>query len=130
MSIETRKLFLIRLALAALATGALLQQPATATEPATTKMHSKGTVLQMRREHTGPSRAMLRLPRRGTSMQQVLARHGEPQTRHAAIGEPPITRWDYAKYSLYFERNLLLHAVVPGDPVPLQHKEQLSAGHD
>lgn len=71
------------------------------------------------------ARAVPELPARGTSMQQVRARLGAPLRAHAAVGKPPITRWDYSNYSLYFEHNLLLDAVIPGQPVPLVHEDQL-----
>ncbi len=50
-------------------------------------------------------------PTRGMSQNQVISRFGEPQNKHAAVGEPPIIRWDYAGYSVYFEGNYVLHAV-------------------
>jgi hypothetical protein len=50
-------------------------------------------------------------PARGMSMERVASRYGEPTSRHAAIGDPPITRWDYPGYSVYFEHNLVLHSV-------------------
>lgn len=51
------------------------------------------------------------LPQRGTSTSQVQRQHGEPTTRHAAVGQPPITRWDYPGYSVYFEYDHVVHAV-------------------
>lgn len=51
------------------------------------------------------------LPKRGTSTSQVQRQHGEPATRHAAVGEPPITRWDYANFSVYFEYDHVIQAV-------------------
>src|SRR5690606_4384848 len=50
-------------------------------------------------------------PARGMSMERVVSRFGEPTSRHAAVGDPPITRWDYPGYSLYFEYSLVLHSV-------------------
>jgi len=50
-------------------------------------------------------------PARGMSMERVASRFGEPTSRHAAVGDPPITRWDYPGYSVYFEHNLVLHSV-------------------
>lgn len=54
------------------------------------------------------------LPRRGTSMTQVEQRFGAPVTRHAAVGQPPITRWDYEGFSVYFEHQHVVHAVAHG----------------
>ena len=52
-------------------------------------------------------------PVRGMSMDEVLARFGEPRTRLPAVGDPPITRWIYERFTVYFEGSTTLHAVVP-----------------
>lgn len=59
-----------------------------------------------------PSAALPDRPTRGSSMSAVEARFGAPVTRHAAVGEPPITRWDYPQFSVFFERDKVLHAVI------------------
>lgn len=51
-------------------------------------------------------------PINGTTMAQVTAQFGEPEEKFATVGEPPITRWKYAEYSVYFEHNLVLNTVV------------------
>ena len=51
-------------------------------------------------------------PKIGMNMQQVVQKFGEPVSKSAAVGEPPITRWDYSDYSVYFEHNLVLTSVV------------------
>lgn len=51
-------------------------------------------------------------PTRGQTMAQVEARFGAPVTKHAAVGKPPITRWDYPQFSVFFEYNLVLHSVI------------------
>ena len=51
-------------------------------------------------------------PGRGLTMGQVIARFGEPAERIQAIGEPPITRWSYDGYTVYFEYQIVLHSVV------------------
>ena len=51
-------------------------------------------------------------PTRGMSMERVLSQFGEPQERISPVGEPPIARWIYDDYTVYFERNLVLHAVA------------------
>ena len=48
---------------------------------------------------------------RGASMDSVEKRLGTPQKKHATIGNPPITRWDYASYSVFFEHSHVLHIV-------------------
>jgi hypothetical protein len=55
------------------------------------------------------------LPENGFTMADIESRFGTPQRRHQAVGDPPITRWDYEDYSVYFEHNLVLFSVLhPG----------------
>ena len=51
-------------------------------------------------------------PTRGANMARVQADFGAPSTQQAAIGEPPITRWDYPGFVVYFEHDVVLHAVA------------------
>ncbi len=53
-------------------------------------------------------------PSRGMSMAAVESRFGQPASRHNAVGEPPITRWDYPGFAVYFEHQLVIHAVATG----------------
>jgi hypothetical protein len=50
-------------------------------------------------------------PSRGMSKETVLGRFGQPETWTEAVGEPPISRWIYPSYTVYFERDRVLHAV-------------------
>jgi hypothetical protein len=45
-------------------------------------------------------------------MATVESRYGAPTNRHAAVGNPPITRWDYPQFSVYFENDRVLHSVI------------------
>jgi hypothetical protein len=51
-------------------------------------------------------------PKSGMSMTAVESTYGAPSQRHGAVGEPPITRWDYPEFSVYFEHDLVIHAVA------------------
>lgn len=51
-------------------------------------------------------------PARGMSMERVEAAFGAPANRVAAVGNPPITRWEYPGFVVFFENNLVLHSVV------------------
>lgn len=51
-------------------------------------------------------------PNRGSTMATVQSRFGEPTERHATVGNPPITRWDYPRFSVYFEHDRVLHSVL------------------
>lgn len=56
------------------------------------------------------------LPQRGAAAATVRQQHGEPVTRHAAIGTPPISRWDYDGFSVYFEHDKVVHSVLQNKP--------------
>jgi len=51
-------------------------------------------------------------PRRGMSMESVESRYGSPASRVSAVGEPPISRWEYPGFVVYFEYNHVVHAAV------------------
>ena len=51
-------------------------------------------------------------PSRGMTMQAVEAKFGAPAARHEAVGEPPISRWDYHGFRVFFEKDRVIHAVV------------------
>jgi hypothetical protein len=53
-------------------------------------------------------------PSRGMSMERVEATFGAPANRVPAVGQPPITRWEYPGYVVFFENNIVLHTVVKG----------------
>jgi hypothetical protein len=61
---------------------------------------------------TGNPAAAAERPHRGSTMATVQSQYGEPTSRHAAVGVPPITRWDYPQFSVYFENDRVLHAVL------------------
>jgi hypothetical protein len=52
------------------------------------------------------------VPARGTPMEKVEAQFGAPIERVPAVGEPPITRWKYPGFEVYFEHQLVIHTVV------------------
>ncbi|MCH9829575.1 MAG: hypothetical protein K0U79_17755 [Gammaproteobacteria bacterium] len=69
------------------------------------------------------------LPSRGTNMAEVQRRYGEPLSRSAAGGtapkQPLINRWDYDGFSVFFEKDRVIDAVVPGAPPPVAHRDRL-----
>ena len=54
----------------------------------------------------------IQTPRHGLSMDQVRQQFGEPAQEVPAVGEPPISRWEYTGYTVYFENDLVLHSVI------------------
>ncbi|MEQ1439599.1 hypothetical protein AAG565_09560 [Fontimonas sp. SYSU GA230001] len=70
------------------------------------------------------------LPMRGLSQANVLHAYGEPLKRHPPAGgghprQPPITRWDYDGYSVFFENNIVIDVVVKDAPKPLHNVDEL-----
>lgn len=51
-------------------------------------------------------------PERGARMTSVEQHFGAPSTRYPAVGQPPITRWDYPNMVVYFEFDRVIHAVL------------------
>jgi hypothetical protein len=54
----------------------------------------------------------MELPRNGMNKSSVRSDYGEPKQTHAAVGDPPISRWDYDGWSVYFEYDLVLYSVL------------------
>lgn len=50
-------------------------------------------------------------PSRGMTQQSVESKFGSPVSVQAAVGEPPITRWVYQDFVVYFEHDKVIHAV-------------------
>ena len=50
-------------------------------------------------------------PTRGMTQSQVLELYGEPVMRNAPVGQPPISIWNYDNFSVFFEKNIVLHTV-------------------
>jgi hypothetical protein len=51
-------------------------------------------------------------PYRRESMTQVRRKYGKPLEIIPQVGEPPITRWIYDRYTVYFENQYVIHSVV------------------
>ncbi len=51
------------------------------------------------------------VPAGGETQKEVLERFGLPDEEHPPVGKPPITRWDYREFSVYFESRRVIHAV-------------------
>ncbi len=52
-------------------------------------------------------------PTRGMSMSSVEQQFGQATEKGSAVGEPPITRWVYPEFNVFFEDNIVIHSVVP-----------------
>lgn len=54
----------------------------------------------------------LDVPVKGELKSQVAKVFGEPVKRNAAVGEPPISSWEYPAFTVYFEKDRVIHSVV------------------
>jgi len=57
------------------------------------------------------------LPKNGQTKAAVEAQFGTPKKKYAAVGDPPITRWDYDTFNVYFEYDLVLYPVLDAGQV-------------
>lgn len=134
MRMRTSLLVLVQLSSLVLISGAALAQPDNyyaddnARDAGTTQTQTRGTVLDMPAgENTVQGAATPRpsTPPRGMTKARVRQQYGEPQSKSQPVGDPPITRWDYPGYRLYFEYDHVLHAVVPDHFEPVTHSDEL-----
>jgi hypothetical protein len=51
-------------------------------------------------------------PKSGATMEQVEARYGMPTEKVAPVGDPPIARWEYPGFTVFFEYDRVIHAVA------------------
>ena len=51
-------------------------------------------------------------PASGLTKAQVEARFGAPTRMVAAVGDPPISRWEYPTFTVYFEHERVIHSVA------------------
>jgi hypothetical protein len=69
-------------------------------------------------------------PDKGMHMSQVIAKYGEPASKHPPVGggnrfQPPITRWDYPQFTVVFEHDIVIDAVVPEQPAKVYPTAEL-----
>jgi hypothetical protein len=51
-------------------------------------------------------------PGRGLSQTSVEKGWGTPRSKRAPVGDPPISRWDYGGFVVYFEYDKVIHSVA------------------
>jgi hypothetical protein len=51
-------------------------------------------------------------PVRGLTMDEVKEQFGEPRSVDGPVGNPPITRWNYEKFTVVFENNYVIDSFV------------------
>jgi len=56
--------------------------------------------------------AEMATPTRGMTMTQVASKFGDPVNKVPAVGNPPIARWEYPGFVVFFEHDHVIHSVV------------------
>ena len=70
-------------------------------------------------------------PVNGMTMDEVEGRFGAPESTDPAVGDPPITRWDYERWSVFFEYSTVLYSVLhEGEVLGGQSSADESDGND
>jgi hypothetical protein len=64
------------------------------------------------------SSAGVQRPSQGMNMTQVEQAFGAPETKVPAVGEPPISRWIYGEFEVFFEYDKVIHSVVKRSEQP------------
>lgn len=54
----------------------------------------------------------IQVPKRGITKSQVEQKFGTPNNVEGPVGEPPITKWIYNGYTVYFEYDHVIHSVI------------------
>lgn len=70
------------------------------------------TLAMPEKADTGVQTFSIDLPGRGMNMVEVEKRFGPPGKKEDEVGDPPITRWLYENFVVYFEYQFVIHAVA------------------
>ena len=73
-------------------------------------------VIQIPVGQQAPQNQDLPRPTRGMSEAAVLERFGLPESRSDPVGDPPISKWTYPGYTVYFESGTVIHSVLTHTP--------------
>lgn len=100
--------YLSALTIAALVTG-----------PIVTSNNASAEVIQIPlASQAGELKSMAR-PQRGMTKASVSTEFGKPLVIGPAVGDPPITRWEYQDYYVFFEHEHVIHSVLKHRPTNL-----------
>ncbi|WP_223670733.1 hypothetical protein [Kangiella shandongensis] len=54
----------------------------------------------------------VQVPKQGVSKSYVEQKFGTPSRVEGPVGDPPITKWIYDGYTVYFEYDHVIHSVI------------------
>lgn len=92
----------------------LLQSSASIAETtsAEEKVTTQGDVIKVPVGKQADSNQHIQRPTLGMNQEQVEKQFGAPLSKQAPKGTPPITRWEYDMFVVYFESNIVIHSVI------------------
>ena len=61
-------------------------------------------------------------PTQGMSKRTVEAQYGQPNKLITEVGTPPISSWEYANFTVYFESEYVIQSVFKNNPVKEIHQ--------
>lgn len=67
------------------------------------------------------------MPGRGMTMTGVEKQFGAPLQKLPEVGDPPITEWKYQDFTVYFEYQYVIHALINKNPAAQANPEQQPA---
>lgn len=56
--------------------------------------------------------AGIEVPKSGVTQASVEQKFGAPQSIQGPVGDPPITKWIYSGFTVYFEYDRVIHTVI------------------
>ena len=77
---------------------------------------SHAEVIQIPVGQQAPELQDLPRPTRGMSQTAVIEEFGLPEDKSAPVGDPPISKWTYPHYTVYFESETVIHSVLTHTP--------------
>lgn len=66
----------------------------------------------------GSSHAAIAKPKTGMKAEVVEQKFGAPLEKSAAVGQPPVSHWKYANYTVYFESDRVITTVLNPNAAP------------
>ncbi len=76
------------------------------------KIKTQGDVIKVPVGKQADSKQHIQRPTLGMNQEQVEKQFGAPLSKKAPKGTPPITRWEYDMFVVYFENNIVIHSVI------------------
>jgi hypothetical protein len=95
---------------------ALLTVAGLGSAQALAETRTEGDVIKVPVGQQAAEKNTIQRPTLGMHKEQVEKLFGEPESWQDPKGEPPITRWEYQDFVVYFEGDIVIHSVIKATP--------------